>query len=89
MIAKAMRAILLARAMATSLKGFGLDELLRKGSQRVFVRLAMIEDRMRANDKQFSQISVAHLRDTAQPLLAAGRVLSRCQAKKSGELARA
>ena len=44
---------------------------------------------MRAHDKQFPQISIAHLRDAAQPLLAAGRVLSRCQAKKGGELARA
>jgi hypothetical protein len=44
---------------------------------------------MRAHDKQFPQISIAHLRDAAQALLAAGRVLSRRQAKKGGELARA
>ena len=53
------------------------------------MRLAMIEDRMRAHDEQFPQISIAHLRDAAQPLLAAGRVLSRRQAKKGGELTRA
>jgi hypothetical protein len=33
------------------------------------VRLAMIEDRMRAHDKQCPQISIAHLRDAAQLLL--------------------
>jgi hypothetical protein len=44
---------------------------------------------MRAHDEQFPQISIAHLRDAAQPLFAAGRVLSRRQAKKGGELARA
>jgi hypothetical protein len=49
----------------------------------------MIEDHMRAHDEQFSQISIAHFRDTAQSLLATGRVLSRRQAKKGGELARA
>src|ERR1700732_4019280 len=48
----------------------------------------MIEDRMRAHDEQFPQISIAHLRDAAQPLLAAGRVLSRRQAKKGGEITR-
>ena len=37
----------------------------------------MIENRMRAHDEQFPQISIAHFRDAAQPLLAAGRVLSR------------
>src|SRR6202035_5217427 len=80
MIAKAMRAILLASATATSLKG--LVCMSFPGSQRVFVRLAMIEDRMRAHDEQFPQISIAHFRDAAQALLAAGRVLSRRQAKK-------
>jgi hypothetical protein len=30
---------------------------------------------MRAHDKQFPQISIAHLRDAAQPLLAAGNTL--------------
>jgi hypothetical protein len=48
----------------------------------------MIEDRMRAHDEQFSQISIAHFRDAAQTLLTSGRVLSRRQAKKGGELAR-
>src|ERR1700687_4539483 len=71
------------------LEGLGLHEFLCPGSQRVFVRLAMIEDRMRAHDEQFPQISIAHLRDAAQSLLAAGRVLFRRQAKKGGELARA
>jgi hypothetical protein len=88
MIAKAMRAILLASATGDKLEGLGLHELLREGSQRVFVWLAMIEDRMRAHDEQFSQISIAHFRDAAQTLLASGRVLSRRQAKKGGELAR-
>jgi len=49
--------------------------LLRPGSHGVFVRLAMID--MRADDEQFPQISIAHFRDAAQALLAAGRVLSR------------
>jgi len=71
------------------LEGLGLHEFLREGSQRVLVRLAMIEDRMRAHDEQFPQISIAQFRDAAQPLLAAGRVLSWRQAKKGGELARA
>ncbi len=88
MIAKAMRAILLA-SDGDKLEGLALHEFLRKGSQRVVVRLAMIEDRMRAHDEQFPQISIAHFRDAAQPLLAAGRVLSRRQAKKGGELTRA
>jgi hypothetical protein len=44
---------------------------------------------MRAHDEQFPQISIAHLRDAAQPLLAARRGLSRRQAKKGCELARA
>jgi hypothetical protein len=44
-IAKAMRAISLASATATSLKRLGLDELLRPGPQCVFARLPMVEDR--------------------------------------------
>ena len=35
--------------------------------------------------RQFPQISTAHLRDAAQLLLAAGRVLSRCQASVHGD----
>src|ERR1700730_10858651 len=37
----------------------------------------MIENRMRAHDEQFPQISIALFRDAPQPLLAAGRVSSR------------
>jgi len=58
MIAKAMRHFIGERD-GDKLEGLGLHELLRKGSQRVFVRLAMIEDRMRAHDKQCPQISIA------------------------------
>ena len=64
MIAKAMRAILLASATATSLKSLVWMSFFAQ-DRRVFVRLAMIEDRMRAHDEQFPQISIAHLRDAA------------------------
>jgi hypothetical protein len=56
------------------LEGLVLHEFLCPGSQRVVVRLAMIEDRMRAHDEQCPQISIAQLRDAAQSHLAAGRV---------------
>ena len=44
----------------------GLQELLRPGSQRVFVRFAMIEDRMRADDEQFPQISIPFARHSTK-----------------------
>ena len=87
MMSKAMRASLLASATATSLKGLVCMSFFAQ--DRSLVRLAMIEDRMRAHDEQLAQISVAHLRNAAQALLAAGRALSWRQAKEGGELAQA
>jgi hypothetical protein len=67
MIAKAMRAILLASATATSVRGLlWMSFFAQDRSARV--PLAMIEDRMRAHDEQCPQISIAHLRDAAQSL---------------------
>ena len=44
---------------------------------------------MGSHDEQPSQVLIAHFRDAARLLLAAGRGLSRCQAKKGSERARA
>ncbi len=57
------------------LEGLGLHQLLRPGTQCVFVQLMMIEDRMGPHDEQPAQIAIAHFRDTAQPLLAASIAL--------------
>jgi hypothetical protein len=83
-----MRAILLASATATSLKGLRLHKLLRPHPQRVRVRFAVIQHGMRAHDEQLAQIPITHFRDAPQPLLAAGRVLPGHQPKEGGELAR-
>ena len=48
-------------------EGLGLHELLRPRSQRVVVRLTMIEDRVRAHDDH-PQISIARARFFVQQL---------------------
>jgi hypothetical protein len=86
--AKAMRAILLASRRRQA-EGLGLDELLRKGSQRVVVRLAMIEDRMRAHDKQFLQISMPILETRPSRSLPPDEFCLGVSPIQGGELARA
>jgi DNA invertase Pin-like site-specific DNA recombinase len=66
-----------------------LDQPLRPHPQRVRVRLAVKQHGMRPDDEQFVQVTIAHLRDAPQPLLAARRVLLGSQPEKGGELARA
>ena len=51
--------------------------------------LTVKQHRMRADDEQFAQVPIAHLRDAPQLGLAAGRVLFGRQPEKGGELARA
>ena len=67
---KAMRAILLASATATSLKGLVWMSYVAQDRSASSCGLRMIEDRMRTHDEQFPQISIAHLRNAAQLLLA-------------------
>src|SRR6204780_39031 len=71
------------------LEGLLLDQLLRPHPQWVRVRLAVKQHSMRAHDKQFAQIAIAHLRNAPELRLAARRVLLGRQPEKSGELARA
>src|SRR6202020_3557845 len=71
------------------LEGLLVDQLLRPHPQRVGVRLAVKQHRMRTHDKQFAQIAIAHLRKAPELRLAARRVLLGRQAEKGRELARA
>src|SRR5471032_51984 len=54
-----------------------LDELLRPCAQRIRMGFTMKQHGMRPHDEQFAQISIAHLRNTPEPLLASRRVLLR------------
>src|SRR5277367_5815306 len=48
---------------------------------------AMAERRAGAHDQELAQVAIAHLGDPPEPRFAAGRVLTRRQAKEGGELA--
>ena len=74
MIAQAMRAILLARATATSLKGF-FDSRPRAQFARACPGLAClhpVERGVRPDHQQLAQVPVAHFGDSAQPRFTTG-----------------
>src|SRR5262245_41498357 len=76
-MAHAMRAILLASATAATLIG---RRPIRRASQSRFVPCWHIsDDGHGAGDEQPAQMSIALLRDAAQSVFAAGRMLSRHQ----------
>ena len=83
-----MRAILLASATATSLKGFlsiSFFAHIRSGSVCGLVETAPHG----RPDQRFAQIAIAHLRNAPLLWLAARGVLLGRQSEKGGELARA
>ena len=53
------------------LEGLLVDQSLGPHPQRVGVRLTVKQHRMRAHDKQFAQLAIAHLRNAPQLRLAA------------------
>ena len=86
MIAQTTRAILFAMATLATRTGFLASNARRRGSAVSGLYLARRIRRGRADHKELSQIPVAHLGDAAEPVLAAARVLRRCQPEPGGKL---
>jgi hypothetical protein len=82
-----MRAILLASATATSLKGFFSISFFAQ-MHSAGVELTVKQHGMGADDEQFAQVLIAHLRNAPELRFAARRVLLGSQSEKGGELAR-
>jgi hypothetical protein len=83
-----MRAILLASATATSLKGFfSISSFAHMRSASV-LELTVKQHGMGADDEQFAQVLIAHLRNAPELRFAARIVLLGSQSEKGGELAR-
>lgn len=53
------------------LERLGLHQAIGPASQRIAATFAMEEDRVSADNEQLAQISVSHLGNSPQPLLAA------------------
>ena len=87
MMHHATRAVLLAAATVTIRAGLRASIVTMRGSTETgFVRARRTSEVM-PTTKQASQIAVSHARDAAEPLLAAARLLKRCEAERGGKLA--
>src|SRR5271166_2492697 len=64
-----------------------LEHRARPQTQGVVMASAMAKGRAGAHHQELAQITVAHLGDAPEPLLAPGRTLARRQAEEGGELA--
>ena len=80
-----MRAILLASATATTLKGRRANRAISHWGALSLPR-DVPQDRSRAKDQQGAERWIAHFRYPAQPLLAAARMGPRCQSQPGGEV---